>query len=248
VDLERHLERLERSAARLRFPPIDLTQLHGELTEALRVAANPDAYVRVVVTRGRGPIGLDPALAGPPCRVIYVQPLRLPAPEVYARGLSAAIVAVERVSARALDPRVKSGNYLNGILALAEARERGADEAILCNPEGFVAEASAANVFVVAGGRVSTPWVVSGLLEGITRQRVLELGVVAIEEGDVHPDELRGADEVFITSSIRGIVPITRLDDQPVGAGGVGPLTRRVMDAYDAFLADVAAGKRGQAG
>ncbi len=243
VDVVRHLERLARSAAALRFASTDPGLIAAELAAALEAAGNPDSYVRLMLTRGDGPIGLDLAKAGAPRRVIIVQPLHLPAPEVYARGLHAAVVGIERVSARALDPSVKSGNYLNNILALAEARARGADEAILCNPAGRVAEGSASNVFLVRAGRVRTPGEAAGLLAGITRRRVIELCAdagVPVDESDVTPDELRGADEAFVTSSIRGVVPVTTVDGVALADGSVGPITGEVLRRYDAFLAEVA--------
>ena len=243
VDGARHLERLVRSSARLSFPAIDPALVERELEATLAAATSaghPESYVRVMVTRGSAPIGLDPALATTPRRVILVQPLRLPPAEVYERGVRAIVAVVERVSARALDPSVKSGNYLNSIVAVAEARARGADEAILCNAAGQVAETSASNLFVVHGGRVRTPDEAAGILAGITRRRVMELEPV--EAGVVTASELRGADEVFVTSSIRGVVPVTGLDGRPVGDGSVGGVTRRVRAAYDAFLAEVAAG------
>jgi branched-chain amino acid aminotransferase len=241
VDGARHLERLARSAASLRFAATPTDLVARELAATLAAAGHPESYARVMLTRGEGAIGLDPALGGAPRRVIIVQPLRLPAPEVYERGVRAGIVERERISARALDPAVKSGNYLNSVLAVAEARARDADEAILCNPAGAIAEAAAANVFVVRGGRVQTPPVAAGILPGITRRRVLELCAeagLAAGEIDVSPAALRGADEVFLTSSIRGLVPVTTVDDRAVGAGtGPGPVTLELRRRYDAFLA-----------
>lgn len=245
VDGARHLERLARSAASLGFAPTPTEVVARELDAALAAAAHPESYVRVMLTRGEGPAGLDPALVGAPRRVIIVQPLHLPAPEVYERGVRAVVAALERVSARALDPSVKSGNYLNSILAVAEARARGADEAILCNPAGAIAEAAAANVFVVRAGRVQTPPLTAGILPGITRRRVLELCAqagLAADEVDLAPEALRGADEAFLTSSIRGLVPVTTVDDRAVGSGRPGPVTLELRRRYDAFLAEVAGG------
>jgi branched-chain amino acid aminotransferase len=251
VDGARHLERLARSAATLGFAATPTDLVAAELAAVLAAAAHPEAYVRVMLTRGDGPIGLDPALAGAPRRVIIVQPLRLPAPEVYERGVRAVIAGLERVSARALDPSVKSGNYLNSVLAVAEARARGADEAILCNPAGAIAEGAAANVFVVRGGRVQTPPAAAGLLPGITRRRVLELCAAAglpADETELTPDALRGADEVFLTSSIRGLVPVTTVDDRAVAGGRPGPVTIELRRRYDAFVAEVAAGETSTVG
>jgi branched-chain amino acid aminotransferase len=246
VDGARHLERLARSASTLGHPPTATELVERELQATLAAAANPESSVRVTLTRGEGRIGLDPALAGTPRRVIIVQALTLPPPEVYERGVRAVVSRVERVAPAALDPSVKSGNSLNGIRAVAEARARGADEAILCNAAGTIAESATANVFAVRGGRINTPPLSAGILAGITRRRVLELcaeASLAVAEADLAPDALRAADEIFLTTSVRGVVPVTTLDDRPVGDGGVGQVTRVLMARYESFLAEVAAGK-----
>lgn len=244
VDLDRHLQRLGRSAATiaLELPP-DAT-VRTAVSDTVAAAANPDSYIRIIVTRGGGPINLDPASAERPSLLVIVAPLVMPAADLYTRGARLAIVGVERTSRRAVDPAVKSGNYLNNIMALAEAKRAGAYEALMLGPDGRVAEGSTSNVFAVRGGRCTTPFLSTGLLPGITRQRVMELaaaaGIVA-EEGDLLPDDLRSADEVFITSSIRGVMPASHVDGQPI-AGGVapGPVSRRLMSLYDDFLASVA--------
>ena len=243
VDLDRHLERLARSAAAIALElPTDAT-VRGAITDTLAAAANPDSYVRIIVTRGGGPINLDPAAADTPSLLVIVAPLVMPAAELYTRGARLAIVGVERTSRRAVDPAVKSGNYLNNIMALAEAKRAGAYEAVMCGPDGRVAEGSTSNVFAVRAGRCTTPFLSTGLLPGITRQRVMELaataGIPAVE-GDLMPDDLRAADEVFITSSIRGVMPIAQVDDRPIAGSIPGPVTARLMALYDGFLAEVA--------
>jgi branched-chain amino acid aminotransferase len=146
---------------------------------------------------------------------------------------------VHRNSPLAIDPAVKSGNYLNNVLALGEARRRsGAYEAILCAADGTVAEGASSNVFVVAAGQVRTPGPEVGILDGITRAKVIELcrrHDIPFREARVTPDELRDADEAFITSATRGVLPVTRVDDRPVGGGAPGPVTRRLMALYDAL-------------
>ena len=148
--------------------------------------------------------------------------------------MSAAIVSVTRNSPQAIDPAVKSGNYLNNVLALGEARRRsGAYEAILCATDGTIAEGASSNVFAVRAGVVRTPPLEVGILDGITRAKVLELARgngIPLEEARISPDELRAADEVFITSATRAVLPVTRLDEHPVGDGVPGPVTRRLME------------------
>jgi branched-subunit amino acid aminotransferase/4-amino-4-deoxychorismate lyase len=152
----------------------------------------------------------------------------------------ASLVGVERMSRKALDPAIKSGNYLNNILGLAEAKARGAYEAIFLNPQGQVVEGSTCNVFLVKAGVVATPALEGGLLPGITRRRVLDLASslgLATQERVIERDELATADELFVTSSLRGVLPISRMDDRGLP---VGPITKRLMTAYQGFLAECA--------
>jgi branched-chain amino acid aminotransferase len=241
VDLEPHLDRLERSAAAIALELPERGHITRAVAETLRAAGNPEAYVRIVVTRGGGDINLDPAAATGPSLIIITRPLAVPPEDAYTRGVSLRIVGVHRVSARAVDPAVKSGNYLNNILALHEARQAGAYEAIMCDAQGRVAEGASSNLFVVRGGQVTTPANHIGLLPGITRARVMELARkdgIGLDHGELMPEDVRAADEVFITSSIRGVLPVARVDDQDLAAPG--PLTRRIMQLYQGYLDAVA--------
>jgi branched-subunit amino acid aminotransferase/4-amino-4-deoxychorismate lyase len=135
---------------------------------------------------------------------------------------------------------VKSGNYLNSVLALAEARRKGAYEALMCDAVGRIAEGSSSNLFLVRQGRLATPALSVGLLEGITRRHVIALARglgLAVDELGLWPADLQGADEAFLTSSVRGVMPVVRVDGRPIGAGAPGPVTRRIMAAYDAETA-----------
>jgi len=249
VDLGPHLDRLGRSAARLRIMLPPRAVIEDAVAETLAAAGvrgggkAGDAYIRVVITRGAGEIGLDPMLADRPRVVVIIKPVSLPKPESMRDGVSVRIVGVERTSIRALDPAIKSGNYLNNILALDEARQKMAYEAILCDAQGRVAEGSSSNVWCVRAGIVKTPPTTVGILPGITRWRVLELAAangVPAEEPELRPADLLDADELFLTSSIRGVLPISKIDERAVA---VGPVTRRLQALYEAFLADVAAGR-----
>lgn len=240
VDLEPHLDRLDRSAERLALAVPPRAAIRDAIDATLAAAANPDSYLRVVVTRGSGEFGLDPALATEPRLVVVVRALVRPRAELYTAGAAAWLVGVERTSPRALDPAIKSGNYLNNILALAEARRHGANEAILCDAHGRVAEGATSNVWCVHGDVVSTPADDVGLLPGITRWRLMGLARAAgieVRQAELTAEALRAADEVFITSSIRHVMPIARLDDRVLG---VGPVTRRLAALYDAFVDGVA--------
>jgi branched-chain amino acid aminotransferase len=232
-----HLVRLERSAERigLRVPP--RVEIERAIRETVDAAANPESRVRVILTRGAGKLDLDPASVDDTQLVVIVWPLGPPTPEMYDRGVDVVIVSIARNSPQAIDPAVKSGNYLNNVLALGEARRRsGAYEAILCAGDGTVAEGSTSNVFAVVGGQVRTPPPQVGILDGITRAKVLDLcrahGIPFVET-KISRDELRGASEVFITSATRGVLPVTRIDEKPLGEGKPGPVTRRLMALYD---------------
>ena len=241
--LDEHLDRLERSAAGLlmRTPP--RAAIKKAVLDTLAAAQLDDAYVRIVVTRGAGEIALDPAAADEPRLIVIARPPKPPPPEAYRDGVEVAIVGRTRyapgVPTSTVDPQVKSGNYLGSVMAVAEARKRGAYEAILCDNVGRLTEGSSSNFFLVRGHWVSTPPLSVGLLEGITRRKVLEILAaekVRCAEQPLWPIDLHRADEAFLTSSVRGVVPITRADGEPIGDGKPGPITRRVMQAYDALV------------
>jgi branched-chain amino acid aminotransferase len=232
-----HLDRLERSAMRigLRVPP--RADIERAIAETIAAAGNVESRVRVVLTRGSGKLDLDPASVDDTQLVVIVFPLGPPSPEMYAKGVAVAIVSITRNSPSAIDPAVKSGNYLNNVLALGEARRRmGAYEAILCGADGSIAEGSTSNVFTVVKGEIRTPPLEVGILDGITRAKVLELarkGGLRLIETRIFPDDLRSAEEVFITSATRGVLPVTRVDERAVGDGTPGPITKKLMVLYE---------------
>lgn len=236
--LPEHLDRLERSAQRmaLRLPP--RSTIEKAIAETMAAAGNAESRVRVIVTRGAGKLDLDPASVDDPQLVLIVQPLGGPSAEMYDKGVAVEMVSVTRNLPNAIDPSIKSGNYLNNVLAMGEARRRrpGVHEAILCNAQGSVAEGATSNVFAVAGGELRTPALHVGILDGVTRGKVLKLareaGVACREVDFMTPDELRAADEVFLTSAARGVLAVVVIDGRPVGAGAPGPVTRRMMALY----------------
>ena len=241
--LDDHLDRLERSAAAIlmRTPP--RAAIEKAVVDTIVASQLDDAYVRIVVTRGAGEIALDPACADTPRLIVIVRAPKPPPPEAYRDGVEVAIVGRTRyapgVPTSTVDPQVKSGNYLGSVMAVAEARKRGAYEAILCDNVGRITEGSSSNFFIVRGGWVSTPPLSVGLLEGITRRKVLQ--ILAAEkirsaEQALWPIDLHRADEAFLTSSVRGVVPIARADGEPIGDGKPGPITRRVMQAYESLV------------
>jgi branched-chain amino acid aminotransferase len=238
VFLEDHLHRLARSAERLylRLPPRD--EVERAVRETMAAAGNPESRVRIIVTRGDASVDLDPAAAGDPRLVVIAQPLGEPPPELYETGVEVEIVSVTRNLPRAIDPAVKSGNYLNNVLAMGEARRRSPSvhEAILCTANGSVAEGATSNVFAVVAGQLRTPAVEVGILDGVTRGKVLQLartnGISCQEALFMSPDDFRRADEAFLTSSVRSVLPVTRVDGLALGDGKPGALTRRLMGLY----------------
>ncbi|MFQ5877083.1 MAG: aminotransferase class IV [Acidobacteriota bacterium] len=238
--LREHLDRLRRSADRLAIPhrsaPVDVER---EVLRTLEASGIGPAAVRVVLSRGVGPLGYDPAPCGPPTVVVQVRELP-PTPREWLReGIDVAVVSVERNPVGALDPAIKSCNLLNNLLAWMEARALGACEPILLNRDGRVAEGASSNVFIAREGRLLTPSSEDGILRGITRDIVLDLarrdGLEAAEAG-LLPDDLRRADEAFITSTLKGILPVRRCDGWPVHHGRPGPLTLRLMERYEALV------------
>jgi aminodeoxychorismate lyase len=235
--LSEHLDRLRRSAEviGLPLPPSDL--LASEVSQALCAAAEPDAYIRLTVTRGPGASGPDPASCTEPTVLVVVRALPAPPERWLTEGLRAITSDIRRNSTSPLT-RVKSLNYLECILARQAAKAAGADEALFLDTEGNLAEATAWNLFFTEGGRLLTPSDAGPILPGVTRAIVLrlakELGIEC-ETGAYPPDRLTAATEAFLTNSLYGIMPLGSLDGRPIGSAVPGPLTSRLAEAYEAL-------------
>jgi branched-chain amino acid aminotransferase len=228
--LDEHLARLRRSAERVFIAvPADDATLRAEIEAALAAAAGDESYVRLVVSRGSGPLSLDPGGASHPLRVILVEPVVPPPRDAYVHGVAVALVRTQRVGEDTVAAGAKLTNYLPNLLALREARGRGAQEALILDARGHVVEGASSNVFVVARGRLATPPESAGILAGITRARLMaaarELGL-PVDERELLPADIHDADEVFISSSIRELLPVVRADDHTLGAGVPGPVAR----------------------
>jgi branched-chain amino acid aminotransferase len=236
--LDDHLARLRVSARAIGLElPGGTAPLREIVLETARAFGRDEAYVRLLVTRGEGALGVDPSTCPAPRVVCIVDEVRLYPAETVARGLALVTVSVRRDPAGVPDPRVKSLNYLGSALAKLEAHRRGADEALLLNPSGGVAEASVANVFAVRGGALATPPTSDGALEGITRATVLELAAregIPAGERTLGRADLLAAEEVFLTGTGARIAPVASLDGQPIGEGP-RPITRRLAAAFEAF-------------
>lgn len=245
---DRHMERLRRSAAFISLPlPLTDDGFAARIRQTAdaffaQPGATDDVYVRLLVTRGIGEINYNPASCPSPTVVVIVKAFTPLDAQVYDEGVRAALVPVLRNHPGSVSPLIKSNNLLNNALAAQEAYRRGAFEGIMRNYRGEISEGSISNIFVVKGGIVSTPPIDAGLLAGITRAFVLELGPAAgtqIRETTLHDEDLFGADECFLTSSTQEIVPIVRVDDRPIGDGRPGPVTRRLQAAYRARLHEI---------
>lgn len=235
-ELEEHLRRLERSAGLVFIPlPISIAELAREVLAAIAAAGNRESYVRVMVTRGQGPLGLDPGLADQPRRVIIVQPLVPPPADQYVQGIGAVSYRTERVLDATSAQGAKIGNYLMSVLALREARKAGAAEALIVDGQGRLLEGASSNVFLVEGGRLITPPVEAGILAGITRAHLLviadELGI-PVELNAFRLEAAAAADELFISSSIRELLPVVCLDGKQIGPGSPGPIYQRLLAAF----------------
>jgi branched-chain amino acid aminotransferase len=258
-ELDLHLARLERSAARLALElPWDAARTRAELGRTLAAAlADPEPpdpgaapwnrgelSLRIIMTRGAGELGLDPALAVAPRAIIVATPLRGPPAVAYRDGVGCRIVGVRHDAPEAADTTAKTGAHLSNVLAVREARAAGAHEALLLDRDGFVTEGASSNLFAVREGRLETPPLAIGILAGVTRGRVLELarqGGIEARELPLRAGDLARADELFLTSTAREVLPVTALDGRPVGSGRVGPVTTRVHALFRA-AADRAAG------
>ncbi|WP_437983880.1 branched-chain-amino-acid transaminase [Sorangium sp. So ce117] len=234
--IERHLARLEIGARALGIAlPRSLDGLRAIVEETARAHGQPEAYVRLVVTRGVGPLGVDPTTCERPGLFCIVGAIRLFDDEQRRRGLELITSSHRRPNADALDMRIKSLNYLGSALAKLEARQRGADDALLLNARGHVAEASVANVFALRGDVLATPPATDGCLEGINRAAVMELarGVgLTVVERSIGRLDLFAADEAFLTGTGAGVIAVRSLDGRTIGRGERGPVTARLTSLH----------------
>jgi len=227
--LEQHLTRLELGARYLGLElPFDRGGFADVVRRTVRAFAQREAYVRLLVTRGEGPLGVDPTTCKKPTVVCIVAEIGLYSAEQRAQGLSMITSSYRRPSPDIQDVAVKTLNYLGSALAKQEAKRQGADEALLLNQQGRVAEASVANVFVLRGNALATPPAIDGCLEGINRAAVLDLARdsgFSVSECSLGRRDLLAADEVFLTGSGAGVVGVRSLDGRAIGSGRTGPVT-----------------------
>jgi branched-chain amino acid aminotransferase len=231
--LREHVERLFQSARSLALGiPLTVDEIMDAVVRTVAANDRRDGYVRLVVSRGTGDLGLDPKNCLVPTMVIICDAIALYPPAAYENGIALATAGVRRVPLESLDPRVKSLNYLNNLLAKLQARNAGCPEALMLNHQGLVAEGSADNIFIVRAGRLLTPDPLQGALEGITRQAVLDMAATAgipAAETVIALHDVYNADECFLTGTAAEIVPVTKVDGRLIADGRPGPITRRLM-------------------
>ncbi len=237
--LEPHLGRLWDSARALALTiPLDRAALAEAVRETVRANRKDDGYIRLLVTRGVDDLGVDPRTCARASVVIIVTDIRLYPAELYQQGLRIITSPTRQVSHEAVDPRIKSLNYLKNVLAKIDAAQAGAHEAVMLNAEGFIAECSGDNLYVVRHGRILTPSPQDGALEGITRAALLQLaaeaGIPALESRLTRFD-VYTADECFLSGTGAEVIGVTVADGRPIGDGTPGPLTRKLQQAFQAL-------------
>jgi branched-chain amino acid aminotransferase len=239
---ERHMRRLRHSAALMALPvPYSDQDVLDLVRRTMAAHAGLDeAYIRILFTRGVGELTYNPAACPQPTLVIIVKPFPAPPARAFTEGIRLSLVSVRRNHPQALNPMMKSNNLLNNALAMQEALGRGADEALMLNQDGDIAECSQSNFFVVNGTDVLTPPLSAGLLPGITREYVLQLAAALgyqAKEARLTPADLPAVSEAFITGTTRELTPVVAVDDTVIGSGRPGPVTSRLLSEFRARVA-----------
>jgi branched-chain amino acid aminotransferase len=234
---ERHLARLRASADRLQLEvPFTDEALRERIRETMAAAGEmPEAYIRILLTRGVGELTYDIRATPVPSVIVIVKPIDEPPARVFTDGIRISLVSILRNHPGSVDPVIKSNNLLNNALAMQEAYRHGAEEGLMCNYRGELSECSQANFFMVRGGVALTPKSQAGLLEGVTRAFLFEVGRdlgIEVRDETLVPADLDTADEAFITSTTREMSPVTRIDDRVIGTGKPGPVTMKLLDGY----------------
>lgn len=234
--LQTHLERLYESARAIMLTiPMELADLADAVKATVARNNITDGYVRLVVTRGAGSLGIDPAKTADPQIIIIADHIELYPKELYENGLEIVTASTIRNHPAALNPRIKSLNYLNNILAKLEGRRAGCLEALMLNHRGEVSECTADNIFTIKRGELYTPPIDAGILEGVTRNAIIELAEqagIAVHQVTMTRHDVYIADECFLTGSGAEVIPVVKVDSRPIGTGVVGPLTRQLSQAF----------------
>ena len=238
--LDQHLVRLDESARAIGLQlPISLKQLADDTNATVAKNEIVDGYIRLLVTRGAGPLGIDPFKCSDPQVVIIADSISLYPKTYYENGLELVTASTIRNHPAALNPRIKSLNYLNNVLAKMEGLKAGCIEALMLNHNGEVAECTGDNVFVVKNGNLNTPPIEAGILEGITRNAVIELAEnagIPTTQSPMTRHDIYVADECFLTGSAAEVIPAVKLDGRAIGDGKVGPITKQLNEAFSKLV------------
>jgi branched-chain amino acid aminotransferase len=241
--LDEHLDRLYDSAKSIWLTiPLTKEQMKDAILQTLRANKLRDAYIRVVVSRGEGDLGLDPRKCPKPNIVIITDRIELFPEELYERGIEMVTVSVRRNSPQALNPNIKSLNYLNNILAKIEAINAGKPEGLMLTLDGYVAEGTGENIFIVKRGELFTPPAYMGILKGITRQVVMKLAQeegIPFHEAVLTLHDVYNADECFLTGTGAEIIPVVKLDGRVIGDGVPGPITKTLIQKFRQYTQQV---------
>ncbi|MDE0397074.1 MAG: branched-chain-amino-acid transaminase [Candidatus Poribacteria bacterium] len=234
--LDEHLERLYDSAKSIMLEiPISIETMKETVLETLRRNHLREAYIRLIITRGVGDLGLDPDKCPKPSIIIIADKIVLYPQKFYEDGLEIVTASVRRNYAEAINPRIKSLNYLNNILAKIEGKQAGAEEVLMLNAEGYVVECSGDNIFWIKNGTLVTPPVHIGILEGVTRNSVIDIAREAgirLEERVFTRHDLYIADECFLTGTAAEVIPVVKIDQRAIGDGQPGKMTQRLIAAF----------------
>jgi branched-chain amino acid aminotransferase len=234
--LQQHVERLFESARHIQLTiPLGRDKMAEAIRGTVQANAKDNGYIRVVVTRGAGSLGLDPQKTTDPQIIIIVDDISMYPPELYENGMEIITASTIRNHPNALSPRIKSLNYLNNILAKIEAVQGGCLEALMLNPQGEVAECTGDNIFLVKSGTLRTPPLDAGILEGVTRNAVMELARavhIPVHEIALTRHDVYAAEECFLTGTAAEVIPVVKCDHRPIGTGKPGPMTRQLRERF----------------
>ena len=239
-ECEAHMKRLYDSAKSIRLAiPITIEAFCKAIYDTVRANNFKDCYVRAVVTRGAGDLGLDPRKCKTATVFIIADLIAVYPKEMYEKGMSVITSSYIRNHPNSCPPRVKSLNYLNNILAKIEANDAGVPEAIMLNHDGNVAECTADNVFIVRDGQIQTPTTADGILEGVTRKVIIDLckmNNISLAEKVIQRHDLYVSDEIFVTGTAAEVMPVTKVDGRTIGTGEAGPLTKRLLELFRGYI------------
>jgi branched-chain amino acid aminotransferase len=234
--LRQHVDRLYDSARGIKLEiPMSREQMAEAITSTVKANDKRNGYIRAIVTRGAGTLGLDPRKTSDPQVIIIVDDISMYPPELYENGMEIVTVSTIRNHPNALSPRIKSLNYLNNIMAKMEGIQAGCLEALMLNHEGQVAECTGDNIFIVKRGVLKTPPTDAGILEGVTRNAVIELARAAnvpVEENNLTRLDVHAADECFLTGTAAEVIPVVKCDGRPIGTGKPGPITKQLRERF----------------